>query len=102
MDLQGSAWCNANGWIHPIVRGSAGVSPTLVLNPRHDIDFVERAEAIVSRGVDSPRALEESLREHYPRVVVRARELNGEPFTIWYVYRDGHWIPGIPEDPKGG
>ena len=23
---------------------------------------------------------------------MRARELDGEAFTIWYVYRDGHWV----------
>jgi hypothetical protein len=78
------------------------VSPTLVLNPRHDIGFVTLAEAIVSGGIDSPGALQERLREQYPSVVVRARELNGEPFTIWYVYRDGHWIPGLAETREEG
>jgi hypothetical protein len=72
---------------------SAAVSPTLVLNPRQDGAFVTLTEAIVSEGVSSPRELQERLRQQYPDVVVRARELDGEPFTIWYVYRDGHWIP---------
>jgi hypothetical protein len=72
------------------------------MNPRHDTDFVTLAQAIVAEGIDSPRDLEERLREHYPRVVVRARELNGEPFTIWYVYRDGHWIPGLAEPREEG
>lgn len=78
------------------------MSPTLVLNPRRDTDFVTLAEAIVSKGIDSPGELQERLRQHYPRVVVRARELSGESFTIWYVYRDGHWIPGLAEAPEGG
>lgn len=78
------------------------MSPTLVLNPRHDTDFVTFAEAIVSEGIDSPGALQERLRQRYPLVVVRARELTGEAFTIWYVYRDGHWIPGLAEAPEGG
>lgn len=78
------------------------MSPTLVVNPRHDIDFVTRAAAIVAGGIDSPSALQDRLREHYPRVVVRARELNGEPFTIWYVYREGHWIPGLAQAPGEG
>jgi hypothetical protein len=78
------------------------VSPTLVLNPRHDTDFVTLAESIVAEGIASPGALEERLRQRYPNVLVRARELNGEVFTIWYVYRDGHWIPGPELVPEGG
>jgi hypothetical protein len=78
------------------------LSTTLVLNPREDTSFVALAEAIVAEGVDSPGELEGKLRPHYPSVVVRARELEGETFTIWYVYRDGHWIPGPAGAPKGG
>jgi hypothetical protein len=77
------------------------VSPTLVLNPRHDIDFVTLAEAIMSAGIESPGQLQEQLRQTYPHVVVRARDLNGEAVTIWYVYRDGHWIPGLAEADEG-
>lgn len=78
------------------------MSPTLVLNPRHDTDFVTLAESIVSEGIGSPGELEERLRQRYPNVLVRARELYGEVFTIWYVYRDGHWIPGPAPVPEGG
>lgn len=78
------------------------MSPTLVLNPRHDTDFVTLAETIVSEGIGSPELLAERLRRQYPNVLVRARELNGEVFTIWYVYRDGHWIPGPAPVPEGG
>ena len=53
-------------------------------------------------GVKTPSELEEQLRRHYPRVVVRPRELTGESFTIWYVYRDGHWISGPAGTPDGG
>ncbi len=78
------------------------MSPTLVLNPRQDTDFVAVAEATVSEGVTSPSELQEQLRRTYPNAVVRARELNGEAFTIWYVYRDGHWIPSVASGPEGG
>jgi len=78
------------------------VSPTLVLNPRQDTDFVRLAESIVAEGIDSPGGLQERLRPTYPLAVVRARELTGEAFTIWYVYRDGHWIPGLSQAPEGG
>lgn len=77
------------------------MSTTLVLNPRYDIDFVALAEASVAEGVDSPGQLQERLRRHYPNAVVRARELDGETFTIWYVYRDGRWIPSPKRIPEG-
>jgi hypothetical protein len=77
------------------------LAPTLILNPRQDARFVAVAEAIVAEGVVSPGRLQERLRQQYPRVVVRPRELTGESFTIWYVYRDGHWITG-PEGIREG
>ncbi|HEY8635845.1 MAG TPA: hypothetical protein VIL81_01160 [Candidatus Limnocylindrales bacterium] len=78
------------------------MSTTLVLNPRDDVGFVALAEALASDGIDSPLELQERLRRDYPDAVVRARELTGEAFTIWYVYRDGHWIPGLAGAPEGG
>ena len=60
------------------------------------------AEAIVSGGIESPGELQEQLRRTYPHVIVRARDLNGEAVTIWYVYRDGHWIQGLGEADDGG
>ena len=78
------------------------MAPTLILNPRHDTRFVSVAEAIVSDGVRTPSELEEQLRRQYPRVVVHPRELTGESFTIWYVYRDGHWISSPAAPPDGG
>ena len=77
------------------------MAPTLILNPRHDARFVAVAEAIVTDGVDPPVALQERLRQDYPHVVVRPRELTGESFTIWYVYRDGHWVPGPGGETEG-
>lgn len=68
------------------------MSRTLILNPRDDTVFVGCVEA-ASRDARSPGDLEVRLRERYPDAVVRARDLDGEPRTIWYVYRDGHWTP---------
>ncbi|HEY8819679.1 MAG TPA: hypothetical protein VIM25_12775 [Candidatus Limnocylindrales bacterium] len=78
------------------------MSTTLVLNPRDDVRFVALAESLASDGIDSPLELQERLRRDYPDAVVRARELTGEAFTIWYVYRDGHWVPGLGGVPAGG
>jgi len=38
----------------------------------------------------TPVALEARLRRIFPRAVVRAREISGEP-PAWYIYRDGRW-----------
>ena len=75
---------------------------TLVVNPRDDTPFVTMAERLVADGVRSPGELQERLRREYPEAVVRARELDGEAFTIWYVYRDGHWVSGSAAPPEGG
>jgi hypothetical protein len=75
------------------------VPTTLVVNPRTDTAFVAMAERLVAGGVPSPEDLQLRLRGEYPDAVVRARELAGEAFTIWYVYRDGHWVSR--DQPKG-
>ena len=78
---------------------------TLVLNPRDDPRFVGLAEAIVTDGVEAPAELQIRLRQAYPNAIVRARELDGEAQSIWYVYRDGHWIPaerGVAREADGG
>ena len=75
---------------------------TLVVNPREDSPFVALAERLVADGVQSPDELQARLRQEYPDTVVRARELDGEAFSIWYVYRDGHWVSASREGPKGG
>ena len=37
--------------------------------------------------------LQRRLRAWYPNAVVRPRDLANEQSNVWYVYRDGHWIP---------
>jgi len=39
-----------------------------------------------------PEELEAALRIQFPDALVRPRDLAGERFDAWYVYRDGHWI----------
>jgi len=76
--------------------------PTIVVNPRDDAPFVALAEKLVGDGVRSTGELQQQLRREYPEAVVRARELDGEAFTIWYVYRDGHWVSGSAVRSEGG
>jgi hypothetical protein len=49
--------------------------------------------ARLDAGADTPAELQAALRPHYPDVLVRARELSSEPATVWYIYRDGRWVP---------
>ena len=65
--------------------------PILILNPRHDTEFVERVRRIEAAGLRAPEDLIEPLRAWYPHIVVRPRELSSEPVVVWYVYRDGRW-----------
>jgi len=65
---------------------------TFVINPRSDDQFVARVQAA---GMASPsaEALQATLRANYPKAVVRPRQLEGEREEIWYVYREGTWVP---------
>jgi hypothetical protein len=67
--------------------------PLLILNPRDDTGFATFAETLVAEGAAAATLLEAQLRERYPRAAVRPRELSSERTVVWYVYRDGHWVP---------
>ena len=62
--------------------------------PRDDIDFVALVDAL-ALGAASPADLEVLLRRTYPRVVVRARDLEGDHTEVCYVYRDGSWTASM-------
>lgn len=71
----------------------------LVLNPATDPEFTRLATESLE-GVSAPAELEAALRNTYPKCVVRAREISSEARVVWYVYRDGRWIPSV--QPEGG
>ena len=73
------------------VHARYAVRPMLIVNPASDRAFRDFAEATLRPEHDTP-ALQERLRERYPKAIVRARELSGEPLDVWYVYRDGRWV----------
>jgi hypothetical protein len=66
--------------------------PTIVANPPGDRQFRALIDACLLSGATRPEDLEAVLRTRYPLAVVRPRELAGERTTVWYVYREGHWI----------
>ena len=64
----------------------------LVINPIADPAFVRTCNEAMRTHPSRPDELQSMLREDYPAAVVRPRSLSGEVTTIWYVYRDGHWV----------
>ena len=63
------------------------------LNPRSDRSFVRLVEDALRTDIQTPGELQARLRTVHPKAVVRERGLQGDVSPIWYVYRDGHWIP---------
>jgi hypothetical protein len=72
-----------------------GNGPALFLNPADDNEFVRDVEQVMEEGVAEAAELERVLRRSYPRAVVRPRDLSNEPYVVWYVYRDGHWVASV-------
>ena len=67
--------------------------PVLILNPRDDVQFAAFAEELTGEdGLDAPE-LQGRLRGRYPKAVVRPRDLSSERTAVWYVYREGYWVP---------
>ena len=71
-----------------------GEGPALFLNPADDLAFAGEVERLMADAIGDAGELERRLRAAYPRAVVRPRDLSNEPFVVWYVYREGHWVPG--------
>ena len=75
-------------------RSSWTPHPNLLVNPAGDTVFGEHVRWLAARSGD-PTELQAALRRTFPGAVVRRRELSGETFELWYVYRDGHWSPPL-------
>jgi hypothetical protein len=79
-------------------------APQTITIPSADTAFRVHVDRIRADAA-TPAELERRLRRIFPRVIVRARTLSGEP-PAWYVYRDGGWLasdagdwwkqPGMP------
>lgn len=72
---------------------AGGRGPVLFFNPADDHSFVERVRRLMAAGVQDHSDLERRLRGDHPLAVVRPRDLADESVEVWYVYRDGHWVP---------
>jgi hypothetical protein len=74
--------------------------PTLLVNPPTDTGLREVLDTVLEeQGPATPAELEALVRGRYPRLVVRARSLEHEPVVIWYVYREGYWVPANSDEP---
>jgi hypothetical protein len=69
--------------------------PTLVVNPSDDDEFSDYAHRLLTDWI-TPEEFRQRLRARYPRAVAHERQLTGEPARVWYVYREGRWIPTRP------
>ena len=76
--------------------------PTLLVNPPTDARLRETLDAMLDEHLpSSPAELQDLVRPHYPRIVVRARQLEHEALVVWYVYREGYWVPATNDDGAG-
>jgi hypothetical protein len=74
-----------------------------VTNPADDRLFAAVALRLADESVTRPEELQRLLRIPYVRSVVRRRDLVGEQYETWYVYRDGRWTPSRSlAKPTGG
>jgi len=74
--------------------------PTLLVNPPSDARLRASLDRTMNERVPAtPSELEALMRPDYPRIVVRARALEHESVVVWYVYREGYWVPAVAEEP---
>ena len=65
--------------------------------PSSDLVFQRVVHGVLmSKSITSMRELEDELRELYPAVRVRRRELSGENGVTWYVYREADFPSSQP------
>ena len=73
-----------------ILNGAGVLRRFLIINPRSDSTFVDFVNE--SAQAEAPEQLQTALRERFPHAIVRLRNLDGETFNAWYIYRDGYWV----------
>lgn len=66
--------------------------PTLVVNPSDDDGFSDYAHRLLTEWI-TIEEFHQRLRARYPRAVAHQRELSAESNRVWYVYREGRWVP---------
>ncbi len=83
-------------------RRDARSRPTLLVNPPTDTRLRQELEAMLDEHAPAtPAELQALVHAEYPRLVVRARQLEHESAVVWYVYREGYWVPATKDDAAG-
>ena len=83
-------------------RDGARSRPTLLVNPPTDSHLRETLDAMLDQHAPAtPAELQALVRPDYPRLVVRARQLEHESVVVWYVYREGYWVPAAKDEASG-
>jgi hypothetical protein len=68
---------------------SPAALPRCICIPSDDLGFAEHVSRVLVTGLyQTPSEMQDRLRRAYPTAVVRKRELSGEMWPTWYVYRD--------------
>ncbi len=76
--------------------------PTLLVNPPTDTRLRTTLDAMLDEHAPAtPSELQALVRPDYPRIVVRARQLEHESLIVWYVYREGYWVPAATDGAAG-
>jgi hypothetical protein len=84
------------------MRGGDRSRPTLLVNPQSDARLRATLDAVLDEHAPgTPAELEALVRPEYPRLVVRARSLEHESVVVWYVYREGYWVPATTDEQAG-
>lgn len=73
--------------------------PLLFLNPADDPAFRRCVDEAMAERPREPVDLEHRLRDQFPDVIVRPRDLASERLPVWYVYRDGRWVGRVTGSP---
>jgi hypothetical protein len=72
------------------IESSSSARVRVICIPSTDGTFAWAVQrALASGTVRRIGDLQATLHQYYPLVLVRARELSGEPAPTWYAYRDG-------------
>jgi hypothetical protein len=85
-------------WLHTLPVGASrfelasGRRLHLLINPPSDDRFRAFVGATFAAVGEDVRRFEDRLRTRYPRAVIHPRSLADEPWLVWYVYREGHWV----------
>jgi hypothetical protein len=83
-------------------RGGSRSRPTLLVNPPTDTQLRTTLDGMLDEHAPAtPAELQALARPAYPRLVVRARQLEHESVVVWYVYREGYWVPATQDEESG-